>query len=236
MTSIKVRPTAKEMSIAVICLLLMLGGAFIAAQLILDRVPPLFSLSPPCPQCAKPFIESQRLNLNRTFFTAWATLILVTPALCTFWFRRVSESAAKYWLAFWTVSFIAFLVHFYWSVFIMFGGEWNIILDKVKNGGRVTAPLFDTIFTVWWGIDVLLAWLIASEKGLIRIQRVLVHLSAFVLFFLGSVKEGELNGSGGKPIWSVAIGLTMGAAVAISLLIWLVRWLKRRKVRVATAI
>lgn len=44
----KVRPTAKEMSMAIVCLLLVLGGAFIAAQLTLYREPPLFSLSPPC--------------------------------------------------------------------------------------------------------------------------------------------------------------------------------------------
>ena len=237
--STKARPTAKQMSIAIICLLLVLGGAFIAAQITLNREPPLFSLAPPCPELpcnTTPFSESQRLDLNRTFFTAWAALILITPALCTFWFRRTSEVAARYWLAFWTISFIAFLVHFYWSVFVMFGGEWSRIFSKVENGGRVTAPVFDTIFTVWWGIDVLLAWLIPSEKGLIRIQRVLVHISAFVLFLLGSVKEGELNGSYGKPVWSVALGIIMGIAVSTSFLIWCIRWLKNFKNRVAPVV
>ena len=235
----KGRPTAKEMSIAIICLLLVLGGAFIAAQLTINWEPPLFSLSPPCPElpCNRtPFLESQRLDLNRTFFTAWAALILIIPALCTFWFRLTSEAAAKYWRAFWTISFVAFLVHFYWSVFVMFGGDWSRIFDKVENGRRVTVPVFDTIFTVWWGIDVLLAWLIPSEKGLIRIQRVLVHISAFVLFLLGSVKEGELNGSNCKPICSVALGIIMGIAVSTSFLIWCIRWLKKWKNRVAPVV
>jgi hypothetical protein len=232
------RTTAKEMSLAIISLLLVLGGAFIAAQLTIDWQPPLFSLSPPCPKLPcnpTPFVESQRLDLNRTFFTAWAALILIIPALCTFWFRQTSE-AARYWLAFWTVSFVAFLVHFYWSVFIMFGGEWSRIFDKVENGRRVTVPVFDTIFTVWWGMDVLLAWLIASENRLIRIQRVLVHISAFVLFLLGSVKEGELNGSNGKPAWSVALGMIMGIAVSSSFLIWCIRWVRNRRTRVAPAV
>jgi hypothetical protein len=209
------------MSLAVVCLVLAVGGAFIAASLKRD----LFLLTPPCPELPcnmTPFAESQRLDLHRTFFTAWAALILAIPALCTFWFRRTSESASRYWLAFWTVSFVAFLVHFYWSVFVIFDGDWNRIFDKVANGRRVTLPRFDTLFTVWWGIDVLLAWLITSEKVWIRIQRIILHLAAFGLFFAGSFLEGENR-------WSQALGLVMGVAVLASFFTWLVRWLKRRK-------
>src|ERR1044071_477762 len=117
------RPTAKEMLIAVACLVLVLGGAFLAASL--TQSMDVFRLVPPPPDDSAPniFQEAQRLHLHRTFFTAWAALILVTPALCTFIFRRSSESAARYWLAFWTVSFIAFLVHFYWAVSVMFGND-----------------------------------------------------------------------------------------------------------------
>ncbi len=221
MLSRHVRPTTRELSLAMLCLVVVLGGAFVAASFNQH----VFSLAPPCPKLPcnpTPFPESQRLDLHRTFFTAWAALILVTPALCTFWFRRTSAAAARYWLAFWTVSFLAFLVHFYWSVFIMFGADWGRIFDKVENGRRVSAPVFDTAFTVWWGLDVLLAWLITSEKGLLRVQRVLVHVAAFVLFLLGSAVEGE------RPL-SRAIGIAMGVVVLTSLIISFRRWLKNRK-------
>ena len=221
MTSPKVLPTAKEMSIAAVCLILVLGGAFLAASLTKDNA--IFSLSPPGGG-AHDIQEGQRLDLHRTFFTAWAALILVTPALCTFLFRRVSESAARYWLAFWTVSFIAFLVHFYWAVVIIFGNDWNMI----RHTPRVSAPIVDTIVTVWWGADVLLAWLIQSEAVWVRIQRALVHLLVFVLFFLGSAKEGELW-------WSKALGILMGVAVLTSLIIWGIRWLKKSKRGLAPA-
>lgn len=221
MLSQRSRPTARELSIAMLSLVIVLGAAFMAASFIQH----IFSLAPPCqpnePCNPTPFLESQRLDLHRTFFTAWAALILVTPALCTFWFRRISAAAARYWLAFWTVSFLAFLVHFYWSVFIMFGADWSRIFDKVANGRRVSAPVFDTVFTVWWGLDVLLAWLGTSEKGLIRIQRLLVHLSAFTLFFLGSAKEGELPASR-------ALGIAMGVLVLTSIVIRFIHWLKNR--------
>ena len=221
MTSQGVRPTARQMVVAAICLVIVLGGAFLAASSTRDK--PIFSLSPPREKTAPPDVpvppdlkEAQRLELHQTFFTAWAALILVTPALCTFLFRRSSKSAAGYWLAFWTVSFIAFLVHFYWAVVVIFGSDW----DRIFNTTRVSAALPDLIFIVWWGLDVLLAWLIQSETVWIRIQRALVHLFAFVLFFAGSALEGEIW-------WSKALGFAMGIAVLVSFLIWCVRWMKR---------
>lgn len=229
MASQRSRPTTRQMVVAAICLVLVLGGAFFTASL--TREKKIFSLSPPPEKNAPPSVqvppdirETQRLDLHRTFFTAWAALILVTPALCTFLFRRSSKSAAGYWLAFWTVSFIAFLVHFYWSVVVIFGNDWG----RIFNTTRVSAALPDTIFTAWWGLDVLLAWLVQSERVLIRIQRVLVHLFAFVLFFAGSALEGELR-------WSKALGLAMGVAVFISFLIWCIRWLKTRRPIAASA-
>lgn len=229
MTSPKIRPTARQMLTAVICLVVVLGGAFLTASLTQDKA--IFSLSPPAGKKAPPNVqvppdmsETQRLDLHRTFFTAWAALILVTPAFCTFLFRHSSKSAAGYWLAFWTVSFIAFLIHFYWAVVVVFGSDWNRIL----NTTRVSAALPDTIFTIWWGVDVLLAWLIQSEGVVVRIQRVLVHVFGFILFFAGSALEGEIW-------WSKALGFAMGAAALIAFLIWLTRWLKRRKPTVAHA-
>jgi hypothetical protein len=203
------------MSVAALSLVLVLGGAFLAASL--TGRDALFSLAPQGGGQPDVFQESQRVDLHRTFFTAWATLILLTPALCTFFFRRSSERAARYWRAFWTVSLVAFLVHFYWAVFVMFGNDWGRILQAKA---RVSAPVPDTIVTVWWVLDVLLAWLVRSENLWIRIQRALVHLAVFILFFLGSAREGEL-------LLSRALGIAMGVAVLISFLIWVTRRLKK---------
>jgi hypothetical protein len=216
-------PGVKEMFIAGLFLALALGGAFLAASLTGNDA--LFTLVPQGGGQPDVFQESQRVDLHRTFFTAWAALILLTPALCTFFFRRSSARAARYWLAFWTVSLLAFLVHFYWAVFVMFGNDWGRILQAKA---RVSAPVPDTIVTLWWGLDVLLAWLVRSENLWIRIQRVLVHLALFVLFFLGSAKEGEL-------LLSKALGIAMAVAVLISFLIWIRRWLKKPERGVAPA-
>lgn len=78
MTSQRVRPTARQMVVAAMCLVIVLSGAFLAASLTQDK--PIFSLSPPREKNAPPDIpvppdlkEAQRLNLHRTFFTAEKT-------------------------------------------------------------------------------------------------------------------------------------------------------------------
>src|SRR5271156_3509645 len=42
-------------------------------------------------------------------FAIWATVVLLTPALCFHIFSR-STGANTYWRAFWTFAFLAFLV------------------------------------------------------------------------------------------------------------------------------
>lgn len=198
---------------------LLLGSLLTALALVaawLTRELPIFSLLPPGGTVAD-VVPAQRFDLHVTFFTIWATLLLVTPALCLFPHIRHSEQAARYWLAFWTVALLAFAVHFYWAVVLVFGNDWLRILDTP----RVSAPRLDTVFAVWWVVDVLLAWFYRSEALWLRIQRVLVHLLAFVLFFMGAAREGEL-------LLSRLIGYAMAIAVLVAVLAWL--WRLRRGV------
>lgn len=219
MTSVRTRLPIPQLAVAAVVFAIVVVAAFVAASLTQDQS--IFSLSPPCksPPCPPPdILTTQRFGLHLAFFTAWAAMILVTPALCTFWFRNSSKLAASYWLSFWSLGLIAFLIHFCWSVFVVFGGDWN----KINNTPRVSAPIPDIVITIWWGLDVMLALFIGSERVWVRIQRILVHLGVFVLFFLGSVKEGEL-------CLSRVLGSLMGICVLGSFIVWVIVSLKNRK-------
>lgn len=209
------RPTPQELLIALLCLALLTGGAFIGAWLTQDQA--LFSLLPPGGAAAD-ILPGQRLDLHRTFFTVWAALILVTPALCLAAFRDSSVQAGRYWLAFWTVALLAFLVHFYWAVGVIYGYDW----ERIRHTARVSAPVLDTVFTVWWVVDVLLAWCYRHDRWWIRTQRVLVHLLAFILFFMGAAKEGEL-------VASKALGIAMAVAVLVGLLVRAAQVIRRKR-------
>src|SRR6185503_2042996 len=215
-------PSARQLTIAGFCLALVLGGAFAGAAL--TQHDPIFRLSPPPPKDAAPgtvmpadLSEAQRLDLHRTFFTAWAALLLLIPALCSFPFRSTSANAAGFWLVFWTASFIAFAVHLYWAVFVIFHGDWS----QITKTTRVSAPVIDTVLAVWWALDVLLAWSIPRENRLIRVERTIVSILAFALFVAGSAIEGEI-------LLSRALGFSLGGAVVIAVL---VSWARRSRGR-----
>lgn len=146
---------------------------------------PLFSLVPAGASAAD-MVAGQRLDLHRTFFTAWAAIALVTPALCLAVHRASSPRSAGRWLAMWTAAWLAFVVHYYWAVEVIFGGDWQRILHTP----RVSAPVLGTVFVLWWSADVLLAWTLRREPTWVKLERVLLHLLAFAMFFVGAAREG----------------------------------------------
>ena len=75
-------------------------------------------------------------------------------------------------------------------------------------------PRLDTVFAVWWVVDVLLAWFYRSDALWVRAQRVLVHLLAFILFFMGAAREGELAASRTLG-WLLAAGVVISAVLAL---------------------
>jgi hypothetical protein len=197
------RPLARASAAAALLLLLALAAAWWTREL------PLFALTPPGGGAAD-MLPGQRQDLHTTFFTIWAALILVVPALCLLPFRERSDTAARYWLAFWTAALAVFLVHFYWAVVVIFGNDWSRILHTP----RVSAPRLDTVFAVWWVADVLIAWLWRSEALWVRVQRWGVHALALVLFFMGAAREGELAASRTLG-WLLAAGVVISAVLAL---------------------
>jgi|GEM_PF-718755 len=222
-----VHPTLRQLTVAAFCLVVALGTAFVAANV--TRNERIFSLSPPVKKpesqsaTSATIPEARRVDLHRTFFTAWAALLLVTPALCLFPFHRASSKAAGYWLAFWTAGFLAFVVHLYWAIFVIFEGDWS----QISTSSRVSAPVIDIVFAVWWGVDVLLAWLVPHESRLVRLERTFIYMLAAALFVAASAIEGEI------PL-SQTIGFISGGTIVLSLLVWFTRRLRDGRLSAAT--
>ena len=133
-----------------------------------------------------PGTEVHTVLYYRVIFSIWATIFLLTPALC-FHVFSVADDPNTFWRAFWTFAYLAFLVHLYWSIVVMFQLNWVEIFHSQARAGVnpervVDQPGPDLFLAAWWGLDVLLAWLAADHKWL-RVQRGAVHLLAFVMFF-----------------------------------------------------
>jgi hypothetical protein len=153
----------------------------------------------------------------RVIFSIWATVVLLTPALCFFIFSGIKASNS-YWRLFWTFSFLAFMAHFYWTVVGTF--HWDIYdifhsntAVAAKAGTEVEQPGADILLSVWWGLDVLLAWFASQDHKWIWFQRVAVHLLAFVMFVGGTIVAKKAGGE------VRVLGIAMTIAVLASLVL-----------------
>jgi hypothetical protein len=102
-----------------------------------------FSLTPP----AKPevlqsdiFSDAQRPLLTSTFLSAWATILLLTAALCFYCFSHSLKYAFRWWLLSWSASLFLFLMHLGLAT-DLFGGKWQAIL----NSSRLTLHTYAAI-------------------------------------------------------------------------------------------
>ena len=152
----------------------------------------------------------------RVILTVWAAILLLTPALC-FHVFSVAGAPNSFWRPFWTLAYLAFLTHLYWTIVVMFHLNWFEIFHSQQ--GVVTDPERavdhpgpDLFLAAWWGLDVLLAWLAADHKW-VRVQRGGVHLVAFAMFF------GAFTLATKASIVAHVLGIIMFLAVTVSYLL-----------------
>jgi len=162
---------------------LLIGLAFLAAWI--TQGWNLLSLTPPAteavPTPAPDVAVGEELSLYQSAYTAWAALVLLIPAYLFIWGRPSA------WLAFWTTSYLAYLVHLAVSGLVFFGGDFA----AMTSSSRVSAFWPGMGIVLWWGIDIALA--LASTRGRwVTAQRVALHLLVLVLFVGGSAVKGEL--------------------------------------------
>jgi hypothetical protein len=146
------------------------------------------------------------MGMARTVYTIWVTAALVTPALCAFALPGNSQRIRNVWLLFWTFSFIAYLFHMGYAIFSVYEGS----MQKFLIGQGVFAAINNVAFTLWWTLDVLLAWFYHQDARWLRIERVAGHIYIGLTFVLSTVflKHGFIN----------VIGLIMTASVIICLM------------------
>jgi len=160
------------------------------------------------------------LGFSRTIYTIWATAALVTPALCAIILPGDSERKRNIWILFWTFSFVVYLVHLGYAVFSVYHGS----MKEFLAGQGIFAAINNVIFTLWWALDIYLAWFRDSGARWIRIERVVGHWYIGLTFFASTVilKHGFIN----------VIG---GAMTAALLVCFMVRFDARRRAPVAMA-
>src|SRR5947209_13624119 len=117
------------------------------------------------------------LTLNRAILTIWLSTALLTPALCLYVLRDGSAARASFARLLWTFSYLAYLVHFYYTTFVIFGG----VAGTFAN---MRHPIAATNFflTAWWTVDVLVAWLAPADRRWVRLERAAAQAFIFLVY------------------------------------------------------
>lgn len=124
----------------------------------------------------------QNLLKGRIAYTIWVSLLLVTPALCLYMLPNPTLQRQSYANLFYTFAYLAYLVHFYYTVFVFFGG-----FVGMWKGFSHPIAISNLILTVWWALDIFLAWSDPKPARWLTIERYLARLLVFMSFFLSAV-------------------------------------------------
>ena len=166
------------------------------------------------------FYNIEALVFYRTIYSIWLTMAFLIPAEVLFFLPGDSQRKRNYWLLCWTFGFLAFAVHFYYAIGVVFHGSLREVYAK-QGVIIATSNLLDF---VWWGFDLVLAWFVKSEAKWIRIQRILAHIYIPITFFLSAVvlKQGFVRG----------LGIVMTVAILASLAL---RFIRRKHARLVAS-
>jgi|GEM_PF-223551 len=145
------------------------------------------------------------LNLHREFYSFWASTVLLIPAIYLYILHGKSAKKNNYWLLLWTFSFLAYLVHLFYDVFLVSN---SIQETFAVDGTVITASKF--ILALWWGFDISLAWFSDSPATWMQIQRIGVHIYVGLSFLIANL------------IGQQGFARTLGIILAISILVALV--------------
>ncbi len=131
-----------------------------------------------------PFIHS--VTYYRVIFTIWATVILLTPALCFFILLKPG-AVETYSRSFWTFAYIALLFHLCWAIFGICQGNLKAIFhghagNEMIPGCTVEHPGPDLALAILWGFDIALLWLVRQDYTWIRRFTGFVHALVFAMF------------------------------------------------------
>ncbi len=130
-------------------------------------------------------VSEPNLAYFMTINAIFVAIVLLIPAMSAFVLRRPG-GPGPVWLLFWTTAWLAFVVHLYVGIGHVLHGVGAVFNDTAKPP-RVTNPVGDSVVTLWWTADVILAWVVAFRPPWVQIQRGILHAVLFVSALVSSI-------------------------------------------------
>lgn len=162
------------------------------------------------------FVEAatrDNVLFHQVLNTVRVTMVLFAVAMCLYVLPGDSARRSNYWIMFWTVSFISYAVHVYFSFVLFFHAS---IHEFFAAQGALVATT-NLVVTAWWTLDFLLAWFTDSSPKWINVERTIIKLLILFLFFLSTV---ILHAVDNKETVVIVLGVLQALSVLVC---WIVR-------------
>ena len=163
------------------------------------------------------------VTYERTFLASAVCIFLMIPAYWLFMLQH-RQGPTTLWRAFWTMSYVAYVTHLYWSKHLLLEEKgmavdvwnWRTLEQAVFHSpDLLSSPRFDILLTLWWTLDVFIAWLPGRFNGLgtpppvslvdatpsveqppdspsfVRWERGWLHLVMYVAWIVASIPQGH---------------------------------------------
>lgn len=125
---------------------------------------------------------TQDLTYYRAIYAIRLATILFIPAIALYILPGTSKAKANYTLLLWTFSFLAYAVHFHYTVNVIYGS-----IPAVYAGQGIFIASANFLVSIWWGIDVFLAWFTSGRDKWSKIQSVAAHIYITLVFLVANI-------------------------------------------------
>jgi len=162
------------------------------------------------------FVEAgtrDNVLFHQVLNTVRVTMVLFGLAMCLYVLPGESQTRMNYWIVFWTVSFLSYAVHVYFSFVLFFHAS-------MEEFYRTQGPLVATtnlLVTAWWLFDFLVAWVSDSSPRWVSVERTVIKIVILFLFFLSTV---ILHAVDNKELFVIVLGAVQVLAVLVC---WVIR-------------
>ncbi|MEM7269048.1 MAG: hypothetical protein AAF401_07325 [Pseudomonadota bacterium] len=150
-------------------------------------------------------IATDNVIFKRAHATAWATVLLATPALYIFARTYGRTPLTNWWRLFWTAGWVMAVIHFYYGLFGLHDGNASSVFQR--QGIALAGTIF--LLIAVWGVDIFHAWMRPDWQDDEMPSRRPAFWIAFLAMFISTVLFNN-------DIQSLLVGLIMTVAVLVA--------------------
>lgn len=142
--------------------------------------------------------------VNTTRGMIRVAMVLFVPAYVLTLFRSLGDGFSRHAAALWTFSGLAYLIHFYWAVFLHYGG----FAETIQGQGPWIA-WGNYFLTAWWVLD--LAWIGRSPLPVRQLLRFILQTVVLVTMLATALARTQ------SSVQLIAWGMILVVGVAVLL-------------------